>query len=203
MLRLLKFFGSLTALMILLVESSFSQDGAALTLQECIQIALASNSQLKSAGYELDRAGADLTGSYSSILPSISANLQSGRVITDRSTFINNEFVSNSRNFHSLGLSFGQTIFDFGRNWSTIKGAKASFDARTENLNSVRQDVYATVKQDYLELLKATNLENEYRLAVERSMDELKRTQSMYEIGSVAQIDVYRQEVILGTDEIT
>lgn len=185
------------------VTLSYAQNGTALTLDECIDIALKSNSQFKIAAYQVDRAGANVTSSYSNILPRISATLQSGRIITDRSNYDPRvgEIVNASRNFHSFGMNFGITLFDFGGNWNSIREAKAAFDARSQNLASARQNVYADVKQRYMELLKAVALEREFREAVLRSKEQLNRTQSMYEIGSVAQIDVYRQDVILGNDE--
>ncbi|MFQ5649446.1 MAG: TolC family protein [bacterium] len=103
---------------------------------------------------------------------------------------------------HQVTLRYNQTLYDFGRSWNAIRQAKASYEASSQSLTSARQNVFATVKQRYLELLKAQRLEQEFMEAVERSKEELNRTQSMYEIGSVAQIDVYRQEVTLGTDEI-
>ncbi len=114
------------------------------------------------------------------------------------------EFSSPTLSFwdHTMTLRYSQTLFDFGRSWNTIKQAKASFSSSSQALTAARQKVYADVKQRYLELLKALKLQQEYTEAVARSQEELEKTQSMFEIGSVAQIDVYRQEVTLGTDKI-
>ncbi len=212
-----------------LSSSSFSQNGKVLTLDECIRIAMKSNSDLKSAAYQVDRAGANVTGSYSSILPRITSSLSSNRSTIGQTVNLQTipvvdpqtgqtaidpntgqpivdrvESTSPSRSFnnHSISLSYNQTLFDFGKSFNTIKEAKASFKAASQSLNSSRQSVYATVKQRYLELLKAIKLEQEYTQAVSRSQEQLQRTQSMYEIGSVALVDVYKQEVTLGTDQI-
>lgn len=122
-----------------------------------------------------------------------------GQPIVDRL-----EFVQPTRSYtgHSMSIRYSQTLYDFGRTFNNVSQAKALFSSTAENLTAARFSVYASVKQRYFELLKAERLEQEYREAVQRSKEQLHRTQSMYEIGSVALIDVYRQEEILGQDEI-
>jgi len=219
---------------------SYAQNGKVLTLEQCIEMGLKNNSQFKIAAYQVDRAGANVKGSYSSVLPRITSSFSSGRntigettnlvnsQVFDEATVIDTdgnpitisvpavdpttgqfiidraERTSPTNSFwgHRFRLSYNQTLFDFGRSWNTIKQAKASFNSSSQDLTSARFTVYSTVKERYFGFLKATKLEEEFRLAVGRGKDQLSRTQSMFEIGSVAQIDVYRQEVILGTDEI-
>ncbi|MFQ5824380.1 MAG: TolC family protein [bacterium] len=211
---LLSIFGFFTGI-------SYAQDGQALSLEDCINIAMKNNSELKMAVYQVDQAGAGVKGSYSGVLPRITTSFQSGRFIQGDRTLLTDVPVGfdsttstaiykqteitqpgASRNSHFARITYSQTLFDFGRSLNAIKQANASFDAWSNNLNSVQHSVYSTVKQRYLELLKAVKLEKEYIEAVERSNEQLKRTQSMYEIGSVAQIDVYKAEVVLATDEI-
>jgi outer membrane protein TolC len=203
------------------MSSAYAQNGRALSLNECINIAMKNNSDLKTAVYQVNRAGAGVKGSYSGILPRITTSFQSGRVIQGDRTLLTDVPVGfdsiagtavfqqveitqpgASRNSHFARVTYSQTVYDFGRSWNAIKQANASYDAWTNNLTAVRNSVYSTVKQRYLQLLKAEKLEQEYTEAVSRSEEQLKRTQSMYEIGSVAQIDVYKAEVALATDEI-
>jgi len=225
---------------ILCVPVTAQNGSQPLTLEECINIALKKNSTLKTASYEVDRAGANVKASYSNVLPRITSTFQSGRSTVGQTTnlvssqvfdfatvvdttgepidiavprvdpqtgqFIidREERTSPTRSFwgHSMTLSYSQTLFDFGRSWNLIRQAKASFNSSSNDLTAARLEVYSSVKERYFELLKAVKLQEEYRLAVERSKEQLQRTQSMYEIGSVAQIDVYKQEVTLGQDEI-
>lgn len=212
-------------LVLTIVTFSFSpvlpQDGQTLTLEECIKIAMQNNSDLKNAIYQLDRAGANVKGSYSFILPRVSASISSGRFVqgdrtllmdvpvgfdpqTGAAIFEQREIIQpgSARNSHRASVTYSQTLFDFGRSWNSIKQAKTSYEAFTYNLTATKHRVYSTVKQRYLELLKALKLEQEFQQAVQRSREQLKRTQSMYEIGSVAQVDVYKAEVTLGNDKI-
>lgn len=221
MTKLIKLTVVLLSILVLSIGTNYGQNGQALSLEECINIALRYNSDLKMAVYQVDRAGAGVKGSYSGVLPRITTSFQSGRFIQGDRTLLADVPVGfdsttgtavfkqveitqpgASRNSHFARLTYSQTLYDFGRSWNAIKQANASYDAWSQNLNSVQHLVYSTVKQRYLELLKAEKLEQEYILAVERSKEQLQRTQSMFEIGSVAQIDVYKAEVALATDEI-
>lgn len=211
----------LAALVLMLSQTAFGQDGEAFTLEQCLDIALKNNPQLKSAGYQVDQAGANVTDSYSTVLPRITTSLSTGRFIQgDRTTIADSPVGIDSttgeviyeqvqitqpgaaRNSHSASINYSQTLWDFGRSFNTIKQARSSFDAASANLVSARQNTYATVEQTYLQMLKALKLEQEYVEAVDRSQEQLDRTKSMYEIGSVAQVDVYRSEVTLANDEI-
>jgi len=210
-------------------HAAFGQNGKALTLEECIELALKHNSTFKTAVYQVDRSGADVTAAYSAILPRVGASLSSSRARIGQTVNLQNipvvdpatgqpivdpetgqpvvdrvQSTSPGRTFdnHSISVSYNQTLWDFGRSFNAIKQAKASFEAASHSLTASRQNVISTVYQRYLELLKATKLQQEYELAVKRSKEQLSRTQSMYEIGSIAQIDVFRQEVTLGNDEI-
>jgi outer membrane protein TolC len=236
-----KFALAVGVVLALNVGLSYAQNGNALTLEECIQMALKNNSDFKNAAYQVDRVGADVTASYSTILPRIGSSFQADRSTVGASSRLVQDNVFDLRAFedvngdqvtipvvsldpatgepvirrelrtsptqsfnnYAFSVSYNQTLWDFGRSIQTIKQAKAGFEAASQNLASARNDVYATINQRYLELLKAVKLEQEFQQAVGRSREQLRRTQSMYEIGSVAQIDVYRQEVILGTDEVS
>lgn len=44
-----------------------------LTLEACLAIAMERNAQVRSAQYQLDRAGADVLSAWSSVLPNVSA----------------------------------------------------------------------------------------------------------------------------------
>ncbi|MFQ5864075.1 MAG: TolC family protein [bacterium] len=219
--KMFKLTVGLVFLIVSSISATYAQNGQALSLEECINLAMKNNSELRTAVYEVDRAGAGVKGSYSGVLPRITTSFQTGRFIqgdrtllmdvpvgfdstTNTAIFEQTEInqPGAARNSHFARITYSQTLYDFGRSWNAIKQANASYNAWSDNLTSVRHSVYSIVKQRYFELLKAEKLEQEYIEAVERSKEQLKRTQSMYEIGSVAQIDVYKAEVVLATDEI-
>ncbi|MDQ7052995.1 MAG: TolC family protein [candidate division KSB1 bacterium] len=89
-----------------------------------------------------------------------------------------------------------------GRASTISKSAAAARDATRYSFEDTRQNTIYQVHLRYYQLLKDLRLLEVFREAVRSSEEQLKRTQSMYEIGSVAQADVYRAQTTLGQDRI-
>lgn len=105
-------------------------------------------------------------------------------------------------NSNSARLNLAWTPFDFGQSWNRIRAANASEDASEKSYESTQQTTIYQVQQRYFEHLKALRLLEVQQEAVKSNEETLKRTESMYEIGSVAQGDVFRQRTVVGTSRI-
>ena len=106
------------------------------------------------------------------------------------------------RDSYSASVSLNQNIYDGGYWWNNIKQKKLLKEAGRYDLLLTENQVIKLVSQYYYDLLKNFQLLDVYDLAVQRSQEQVDRTQSMFEIGSVAQVDVYRARVNLGQDQI-
>jgi len=117
----------------LLVNLSYAQNGKVLTLEECIKMGLKNNSQFKIAASQVDRSGANVMGSYSSILPRIQTTFSSSRQKSGDATFLGDILVGidsttgesiieertitqegSERNSHFAQISYTQTLFIAG-----------------------------------------------------------------------------------------
>jgi outer membrane protein len=105
-------------------------------------------------------------------------------------------------NSNSARLSLSWTPFDFGQSWSRIGAANASENASEKSYESTQQTTISQVQQLYFEHLKALRLLEVQQEAVKSNEEQLKRTESMYEIGSVAQGDVFNQRTVVGNSRI-
>jgi outer membrane protein TolC len=105
-------------------------------------------------------------------------------------------------NSNSARLSLSWRAFDFGQSWYNIRSANAAEDASQMSYHSTRQATILLVQQRYFEHLKALHLLEVQQEAVKSNEEQLKRTESMYEIGSVAQGDVFRQRTTYGNSQI-
>lgn len=206
---------------VLLSGAALAQNGKPLTLDECIAVALRGNSALQNAQRRLNIAGTQVTTARSGVLPSFDLSLSSGRfrqgnrtrlgdvlvgfdpvtnqAIYERRTLTQAGF---STSDHSAQVSASLPLFDFGASWNRIRQASASEDASAKTFESTRQNTILLVHQRYFGYLKERQLLTVYEDAVKSSEEQLKRTESMYEIGSVAQGDVFRQRTQLGNDRI-
>jgi outer membrane protein TolC len=237
--KLTYFFSSL-AILSVWVNLAFAQNGRPLTLKECIDIALRSNSSVLNAERQMHVAGTNVMTARSAVLPSINTSFYTGKFergdqqtvdivpiawqtvlapvlspnLADtigvfplrgaptayaRQDFTIDGFRVNS---NSASLSLSWRAFDFGQSWYNIRSANAAADASQMSYSSTRQATILLVQQRYFEHLKALHLLEVQQEAVKSNEEQLKRTESMYEIGSVAQGDVFRQRTTYGNSQI-
>ena len=201
-------------------EAVWAQASQPLTIKECIQLALQNNATLRNAERRRRIAGTQVTAARSGVLPSLDLSLSSSRTqqgerdvqenvlvgfdadsnaIFERRSVVQNGY---STNFHSGRLDFNMPIFDFGANWNRVRQANAAEDGSSKSHESATQSTILLVYQRYLGYLKERQLLSVYEEAAKSSDEQLKRTESMYEIGSVAQGDVFRARTTHGNDRI-
>ena len=192
----------------------------ALTIRDCIQIALKNNSSLKNAERRMQLAISNVTTARANILPSLTVSSNASRIfqaqqgpfkvdvpIIDPATG-NTRFEQQVvfqdeyyRNNFSNSISINQTIYDGGRWWNQLKQANAGYRSSEYSQQNTRLQTITTVVQRYYELLKSIRLQEVYKQAVESSNEQLKKTEIMHELGAVALVDVYRAKVTLGQDQ--
>ncbi len=214
--RLMGVVGLLPALL-------FAQsDSEILTLNDCVKIALENNTTVNTSRNIAEMSRLGVKKSFSNILPRVDANFQASEYQYGSSTYLADVPVSvdtitgeffyeqrlrtdpeRRRNAYSAGVSLSQNVFDGGFWWNNIRRSKVLNEAGTYDLKLSENQVIKAVAQYYYDLLKNIKLMDVYSLAVRRSQDQVNRTQSMFEIGSVAQVDVYRARVNLGQDQIS
>lgn len=206
---------------VVLLPSAFAQSSRPLTLEECVSFALRENSILRNAERRKQIAGTNVIATRAGLLPRTDVSLSSGKIqqadrtllgdvpvgidpntgeaIYERRTITQPGYTSNS---NSASVTVNQLLFDFGATWARIKQANAAEDASTKTYESTKQGTILSVNQRYMGYLKELQLLKVYEEAAKTSEEQLKRTESMFEIGSVAQGDVFRARTTNGNDRI-
>jgi outer membrane protein len=192
-----------------------------LTLNECVTIALENNSQILNAGFALNTSKAQKLASFSNILPSISLNggpsrfhrgpstrtgygpggsdPETGDVIYGATVQVS---PSNTVTDYNMGINLSQTLWDQGKMMRNIQQAESSVRASSRNEEAAKITVIATVKSNYYEFAKVI-AQREVRVeSVQLAEEQLNQSQVKYEIGTVAQIDVFRSRVLLDQSKI-
>lgn len=192
-----------------------------LTVDQCIDIALQRNSTVLIARGQVDQAEGTSLGSWSAVMPQISATLyNSSRTVLGQSvysgtvqqtlpdgsvTFVKQDITRDGQtiNSFSAGLSVDQTIYDGGASWNQIKQARQNARAVMLNETAAESQVALTVKQQYYNLLKVIRLYEVQEESVRLSAEQLRQSEAMYRLGSVAKADVLRARADLGGSRIT
>ncbi len=191
-----------------------------LTLDECVQIALENNANLKMASTDVDIAGTQVTASRSGYLPRVNMYLNGGYYIqgarnvrqdvpvgidSETGAWIYEEQqirqTQVQRDNYGAGVSLQQTIWDFGRTSNRVHQSKAYKDYYQHLLTNEENMVVADVKEAYFQLLKSYELLDVYSQALEASRDNLDYYQSMLDIGLTSKAEIYQAKVNVGTQK--
>lgn len=216
----MKYLLFIIVLCLLFIGNSFAQVEK-LSLEDCINIALKGNPNIKINKNLNESADEDVLGSYSGILPTLNLTSQSGKYeagdktvegdipvgfdsLTNQYIYVRDNYTQPgyTTNFNTLDLQLRQNIFDGGEWWNAIKYAKSQKNASDLNLKSVINQTVRSVHERFFDLVKQQKLLEVRELAIQRSQDQLNKTQKMFELGSVAKVDVYRSKVNFGNDKI-
>ncbi len=209
-----------TVLCLLVISTGAFSQGA-MSLGDCINLALENNYNLQLAKNNARIADVSVKSSYSSILPSlrtsgngsntrggVSTQIRQVDVIdpqTGEASTIVQEILGDPYDVNSFSarVDLDQPIFDGGNWWNQIRRGKSEQRAASHSLTTQMNETIKIVAQYYFDLLKQQKLLEVNELAVQRSQDNLDKTDKMFEIGSVAKVDVFRAKVNLGNDKIS
>ena len=197
-------------------EEAFGQNttasgnnGDPYTLDRCIQIAMANNPRIEIARKQVEVRQAAVFGSYTGVMPQLTANLVNANRTTSGDTPVIVEGVQLQVAEGSTRTNFGNNIFlrmdlyNGGRNWNTIRRERQLADNEILGQVDTENQVIVDVKTRYYSLLRAIRLREVAEENVRLNEEQLRRSQSMYEIGSVARVDVLGTRANLGSARIT
>ena len=166
-----------------LVVFSQNQPEKKYTLEECIQVALENNLNLKSSKFSETSAEINYKQSKANLLPNINGSFNAG-VNNGRSVDpFTNDFIEQRLVFSSANLSLDATIFNGFRLLNSIKQSKLNNKAASLEVEQEKQNLILSVTLAYLQVLNSKDVLklNEQRL--EATLEQLKVQKEMYNQG--------------------
>ena len=191
------------------VSGAATDAGGSYTLEQCIQIAMQNNPQIEIARKQVEVQQAAVLGSYTGVMPTLTANLVNANRTTSGDTpvivegVVLREAPGSTRTNYSNNVFLRMNLYNGGRNWNTIRRDRQLVDNRQLGQASTENQVTVDVKTGYYGLLRALRLKEVQEENVRLNEEQLRRTQSMYEIGSVARVEVLQTTAALGAARIT
>ncbi|MBD3336287.1 MAG: hypothetical protein GF355_12295 [Candidatus Eisenbacteria bacterium] len=177
-------------------------------LQTCLAMAQEGNLELAQARAATRVAKGQYHQSYGQILPSISGSLDFTRRGFGEAIAYENpntgEIVTRPgrySNTYSLGGSIRQPVFDMESVYN-IRSSMRRFDSSQHGQNAAHHDLILAVTERYYALLEALRLEHVAEEAVQLAGDQFRRTESLYQLGSVPRADVLQARVTLAGNEL-
>lgn len=182
-----------------------------LSLSDCIEIALANNTEIAQSRFAREIAVAGIDQRRNSFLPQLSTNYGLSRSITgpregaifDQTTqtiitTLGEDRVGGSQ---SVGSSLSISIFD-AADFANLAASKKTARAAEMDLSVSRQQTTFQVKQRFFTLLQRIEQFDLAKEQVSYSEEDLRREKTMYEIGSRTIADVLRAESQLASDRV-
>lgn len=166
------------------------------TLDECVEAAMVNSTTVARAEASLAGARADVMSSWSSVLPWVSAGLS-----RSDDTAVAGGGETTSRGV-SGSVSLSQTLFD-GASFASISGASHNRTASEASLDATRRGVILGVRQAYYGLLKAVQLRDVQREALDLAKEQLRKTESLFDLGSASKSDLLKAQVQVAQEELT
>ena len=177
------------------------------TLDDCVETALRNNYGIVAARNSYDAARGEVYTAWGTILPSISISTQasqswSGYTFAEPGTGrqLSGGIKSNS---YSGSLNFSQSYGGMGL--LTYASIKKKYHDRGFSLNDyigAKASLVLSVKENYLNLLKAKMLLDVSSDAVKRGEERMRVVQSRFDLGSASMSDVLKAKVQFGNDRL-
>ena len=198
---------TMTGIAFLLLLST-TVSAQALSLRDCVNLALMNKETLESARFDVESARKARLGSYSAILPSLSIaggwnesrdagsdftiDPVTGQIVPAAGSKIS------TYTTWSGGLSLNQNIFDGGAWWSQIAKSKNNFLIARQVERQARINVIAAVHRRYFQVLKDIQLMEVASLNLDLAGEQVELTRVKYELGAVNKTDLLKAEVLQG-----
>lgn len=190
------------------------ENGTMITLNEAVKIALEKNPALRAAVHASEAARIRVRKSRAGLLPRADVQLNYARL--DPGTVRRgNVFVEPARalvetfgsgdpndvrpaaysNSFSTALQIVQPIYNGGANWAALSIAQAQETSDEKNREDTKQQVILDVKVRYLRVLQAKELVFLAQKTLDSSIEHLRKSKNMLEVGLRDRTDVLRWEV--------
>tara|TARA_A100001037_G_scaffold51346_1_gene43368 strand:- start:910 stop:2184 length:1275 start_codon:yes stop_codon:yes gene_type:complete len=184
----------ITSFFFFFISLSFSQE--ILSLDDCINMGLKHNRNLKISKLNLLTAKEDKKNSFSSILPQIGMSFNNNQ----QGSYTSYQYgikVPESTYF-SNSIYLNQTIYDGGNWWNQISLYDNLYKQTYQNMQSMKNQVVLNIKKAFFEYLKNKELYEVSKKQLELSEQQLERVQRQFEVEAVAKTDLLKQQVLLG-----
>jgi outer membrane protein len=154
------------------------------TLDDCIDIALINNLDLKSSELSAETSTVNYKQSRSNILPSINADynlgVNNGRSIDP----FTNDYINEELTFSNAGLRLNATLFNGFRILNSIKQNRFNMEASEMEIEENKQNLILEVTLRYIQILNNIDLIELSKARLETTQQQLKRLESFYVEGS-------------------
>jgi outer membrane protein len=183
--------------------STYAQAQQKYSLQQCVNIGLENNLQLRQGQLQVQANQNTFDQSKWQKYPNLNFNtnqgLQSGRNIDP----FTNQFVEQTVNFSSFQLNTGITLFNGYQLKNSIKQNQFNLQASQKDVESNRNGLILNIATAYLNVLNNQEQLEFARRQAETTRFQLERTEKLVKGGALPEINLYDIRSQLANDELS
>ncbi len=163
-----------------------------LTINDCIEIALKNNPQIKLAESNIELSSSNLKSSRSVLLPQVS--FQTGWTRNGGTSFIGPIVRGGYYNNYSYGFQLQQLVFDFGKTYSKISASSDLNEASKQDFIGTKQNLILNTYIAYFSYLQAKRFIKVGNETLKQTEGHLTQAKALYSVGRSPQFDVLKAQ---------
>jgi outer membrane protein len=183
-------------------QAQAQESPKAMSLQECVSVALENNLRVKRGMYNLRGAQINLNQWKAAMLPSINASSNYNKNYGGGVNPITQQFTST--NFDNMGINANASLLLFNglRVQNSIRQTSIEYKATNEDLNKVKNDVILSVVSSYTSVVFNKELYANAEFQLKSSQEQLERIKKQVQAGALAKGNELNQEAQVATNEV-
>ncbi len=177
-----------------------------LTLEQCVDIALAKNFDVRQANATAQASAAGLTAAFGAYLPGANVSLAYNRQLTNlqpQFSFLNGIPILGEPlpNTYTMFASANWLIFNGFNREASYDRAKANVDAADLDLKAQRLQTALDVHRRFVDVLRASQVVRTRQENLDLGVISLKRVEAQYQAGRVPLTALYSQQADVANQE--
>ncbi len=172
-----------------------------LTLEECIEIALQNNRNVKQQELSRQNRAILYNQARADLLPNLNASVGQNFVF-GRSIGLDNTYQNTNSSQTSFGISSEVTIFDGLRMKHNIDAKRAELNASEADLEKIKEDIVMSVSTAFLQVLMNKELLRISEEQIELTKANIARRTELVKSGKMAQGELYELEAQQAQEEL-
>ena len=187
---------------ILALSFSLKAQQKAWTLDECISYAMEHNVSVLQSKISQENAGFQYKVAKNAWLPSLNANASEdfGFGMSPSSSGI---YIPNNSSSTSFGLSLDMPIFSGLNIYNQIKSNELNLQASDKDLEAVKFDLELMIMAYYMQVVYNKEIKSVAEKQLALTEEQHQKTQELYQVGKVAEADVYESAAQVATAKST
>ena len=194
-----------TAFLLPLVLSVlFAQtDSLPLDLSGWVRVAMENSPSITISSADLMSSSASVTSSESFLWPRLTFSSTAGHSWSSTPD-MSGGYTDTDKESWSMSASISQELLaSGGSSWLRLSGSRHSLYASEFDMDQARLDLTMDVVEAYYGVIEDIQLLASSRRALDRSSEQLRRTEALYEIGGATNLELIQAEVQQSTDNLT